>query len=210
MRSPVWRRPTSTSPWSCPGTSLVTGYDFIEDAAKAVKSNLDAGTGLAGRSLIDPYGASPAAGWTATALKTELLGRRNDITFLGGHFSANSALAADFATVMTTDDFVAATPNFKNTIIFSIGCHSGYNIVDADGIANVTRTLDWTQAFARRQVTSILGTGYQYGDTDFLEYSERIYNEFSKQLRYGSGPVGDRQCPAGSQAGLPQADPGHR
>ncbi len=91
---------------------------------------------------------------------------------------------------MTTDDFVAATPDFKNTIIFSIGCHSGYNIVDADGIANVTRTLDWTQAFARRQVTSILGTGYQYGDTDFLEYSERIYNEFSKQLRYGSGPVG--------------------
>ncbi len=39
-------------------------------------------------------------------------------------------------------------------------------------------------------MTSILGTGYQYGDTDFLEYSERIYNEFSKQLRYGSGPVG--------------------
>ena len=148
------------------------------------------GTGLAGRSLIDPYGASPATGWTATALKSELLGRRNDITFLGGHFSANSALAADFATVMTTDDFVAATPDFKNTIIFSIGCHSGYNIVDADGIANVTRTLDWSQAFARRQVTSILGTGYQYGDTDFIEYSERIYSEFSKQLRYGSGPVG--------------------
>ena len=173
-----------------PSTSLVTGYDFIEDAAKAVKTNLDAGTGQAGRSLIDPYGASPATGWTATALKSELLGRRNDITFLGGHFSANSALAADFATVMTTDDFVAATPDFKNTIIFSIGCHSGYNIVDADGIANVTRTLDWSQAFARRQVTSILGTGYQYGDTDFIEYSERIYSEFSKQLRYGSGPVG--------------------
>ena len=173
-----------------PSTSLVTGYDFIEDAARAVKTHLDAGTGLAGRSLIDPYGASPATGWTATALKSELLGRRNDITFLGGHFSANSALAADFATVMTTDDFVAATPNLKNTIIFSIGCHSGYNIVDTDGIANVTRTLDWTQAFARRQVTSILGTGYQYGDTDFIEYSERIYNEFSKQLRYGSGPVG--------------------
>ena len=191
-----------------PGTSLVTGYDFIEDAAQAVKTNLDAGTGLAGRSLIDPYGASPATGWTATALKTELLGRRNDITFLGGHFSANSALAADFATVMTTDDFVAATPDFKNTIIFSIGCHSGYNIVDADGIANVTRTLDWTQAFARRQVTSILGTGYQYGDTDFLEYSERIYNEFSKQLRYGSGPVGIGNALLAVQAGLPQADPG--
>ena len=38
-------------------------------------------------------------------------------------------------------------------------------------------------------MTAILGTGYQYGDTDFIEYSERIYTEFSKQLRYGTGAV---------------------
>ncbi len=173
-----------------PGTSLVTGYDFIADAAASIKGSLDAGTGQAGQALVDPYGASPATGWNATALKSALLGSRNDITFLGGHFSANSALAADFTTVMTTDDFAASPTNFANTIIFSIGCHSGYNLVDAHGIPNVTRTLDWPQVFSQRQVTSILGTGYQYGDTDFIEYSERIYSEFSKQLLYGSGPVG--------------------
>ncbi len=172
-----------------PSTSLVTGYDFIADAAGAIKTNLDAGTGQTGLSLIDPYGASPTTGWTATALKNALLGRRNDITFLGGHFSATSALAADFTTVLTTDDLLASTQNLKNSIVFSIGCHSGYNVVDAEGITNVTRTLDWAQAFARKQVTSILGTGYQYGDTDFIEYSERIYSEFSMQLRYGTGSV---------------------
>ena len=35
----------------------------------------------------------------------------------------------------------------------------------------------------------IAGTGYQYGDTDFIEYSERLYVEFTRQLRTGSGPV---------------------
>ncbi len=175
-----------------PGTSLVTGYDFIEDAANAIKVNLDAGTGETGggQSLIDPYGESPEDGWTAAELSAKLLGgRRNDITFLGGHFSANSALAADFATVLTTDDLASSATDFKNSIIVSIGCHSGYNIVDADGIPNVTRVLDWPQALARKQATAILGTGYQYGDTDFIEYSERIYTELSRQLRYGSGPV---------------------
>ena len=40
----------------------------------------------------------------------------------------------------------------------------------------------------------IAGTGYQYGDTDFIEYSERLYLNFAKQLRAKlpdgtSGPV---------------------
>src|SRR5207253_877975 len=33
------------------------------------------------------------------------------------------------------------------------------------------------------------GTGYQYGDTDFIEYDERLYLEFFRQLRSGTGPV---------------------
>ena len=172
------------------GTSLVTGYDFVADTANAVKANLDAGTAEAGGgdSLIQPYGKAPtdSDAWSAAQLKTELLGERNDITFLAGHFSASSALAADYESVLTTRDVEASTTNLVNTILFSIGCHSGYNTVDGDAIAGVTDPLDWAQVFARKGITSILGTGYQYGDTDFLEYSERIYAEFSKQLRYGT------------------------
>ena len=36
---------------------------------------------------------------------------------------------------------------------------------------NVTQPLDWAQAFAQKGATLIAGTGYQYGDTDFLAYS---------------------------------------
>jgi hypothetical protein len=37
--------------------------------------------------------------------------------------------------------------------------------------------------------TFIGGTGYQYGHTDFIAYSEQLYLEFSQHLRYGTGPV---------------------
>src|SRR5207253_9097370 len=69
------------------------------------------------------------------------------------------------------------------------GCHSGYNLVDVDAIAGVTQPLDWAQAFARKGATLVAGTGYQYGDTDFLEYSERIYDNFARQLRAGTGAI---------------------
>ena len=73
--------------------------------------------------------------------------------------------------------------------MFSAGCHSGYNIVDTDAIPGVTQILDWTQAFAQKKATLIAGTGYQYGDTDFIEYSERLYRNFARQLLPGTGPI---------------------
>jgi hypothetical protein len=79
--------------------------------------------------------------------------------------------------------------NLTNSIIFSPGCHSGYNIVNQHGVPFVTAEPDWAQAFAMKGATFIGGTGYQYGHTDFIAYSEQIYLNFSKQLRYGAGPV---------------------
>ena len=77
--------------------------------------------------------------------------------FLAGHFSANSALAADFTTSLLTTDLQASTTNFTNAIVFSAGCHSGYNIVDADAVTGVTQPLDWAQAFAQKKATLIAG-----------------------------------------------------
>ena len=73
--------------------------------------------------------------------------------------------------------------------MFSTGCHAGYNLVDADGITGVTQTDDWAQVLARKGATLVAGTGFQYGDDELVEYSERIYAEFAHQLRVGSGPV---------------------
>ena len=84
---------------------------------------------------------------------------------------------------------MASPVDLRNALIFSAGCHSGYNIVNAHGVPGVTQEPDWAQAFARKGATLIAGTGYQYGDTDFLRYSEELYYQFSRELRTGSGPV---------------------
>jgi CSLREA domain-containing protein len=176
-----------------PASSLVTGYDFLADSSEAIKAELQAGVGIAPDSLIAPRDLSPQSAdprvWTATQLGDQLLGRRHDLIYLAGHFSANSALAADYVTRLTTAAVEASPVNLENAIVYSAGCHAGYNIVDAHGVPSVTREPDWAQAFARKGATVIAGTGYQYGDTDFIEYSERLYLGFTQQLRFGSGPV---------------------
>jgi choice-of-anchor C domain-containing protein len=171
-----------------PTTSLVTGYDFLADAADAVTTELQAGIGAAPQSLMTANGVSPqsSSSWTATQLRSALFGSRHDVIFLAGHFSANSALAADFTTSLLTTELAASTTDFTNSIVFSAGCHAGYNIVDSDAIDGVTQKLDWPQAFAQKGATLIAGTGYQYGDTEFIEYSERLYKNFARQLRAGT------------------------
>ena len=70
-----------------PTAPLVTGYDFLTDAANAVKSELAAGTGQTVDTLITPANVSPLdpQSWTAAQLKTKLLGSRHDLVFLALH-----------------------------------------------------------------------------------------------------------------------------
>jgi hypothetical protein len=175
-----------------PTSSLVTGYDFLSHPATTVASTLAAGTGTTPSTLIEPAGLSPQdpSAWTATQLKNAVLNSgRHDIVFLAGHFSANDTLAADYATDMVTTDMDQSNVNLTNTLVFSAGCHSGYDIVNGDAVPNVTLTLDWPEEFARKQAILVGGTGYQYGDTDFTAYSEQIYADFAHQFLVGTGPV---------------------
>ncbi len=174
-----------------PASSFVSGYDFLTDTAEAVQAEIEAGTGQPATTLIAPRGQAPLDpnAWTGDDLKDAFLAERHDLVFLAGHFSASSALAADFQTRMTTEDLLASPVDMTNALIFSVGCHSGYNIVNAHGVPLVTREPDWAQAFALKGATFIGGTGYQYGHTDFIAYSEQLYLNFSQQLRYGTGPV---------------------
>lgn len=199
-----------------PTKALVTGYDFLEDAARAVQAELELGIALPVETLIADRNWSPEDphSWTAGQLREQLLMPPDlDLAFLAGHFSANGALAADYRTSLTTSELANSTVDLTNAIIFSAGCHSGYNIVNSHGIPLVTKALDWPQAFAQKGATLIAGTGYQYGDTDFLEYSERLYLEFSRQLRVGTGPVSIGQALVAAKqtylASLPAMRPIH-
>ena len=168
-----------------PQSALVTGYDFLEDGALDVVTAVTSDNGITDidTELIVDQELPPEDGWDADALRSKLLSRRHDLVYLAGHFSANSALAADYDTSMITTDLTNSSVDLSNAIVFSPGCHSGYNIVNDHNLEGFTFEPDWAQAFAQKGATLIAGTGYQYGDTEFVEYSERLYLNFARELR---------------------------
>jgi len=185
-----------------PTSSLTTGYDFLQDTADVIAGHLSAGIGGSNNAtLITNRNVSPETvtvgtnpdrthSWTGADLRRSLLNSgRHDLIFLAGHFSANDALGADYKTNVLSTELPASSTSFVNSIVFSAGCHTGYNIVNGDA-TTWTEPLDWAQAFARKGATLVSGTGYQYGDTEFLAHSERIYAEFARQLRVTTGAGG--------------------
>jgi hypothetical protein len=48
---------------------------------------------------------------------------------------------------------------------------------------------DWAQAFSRQRANFVGNTGYGYGDSDLIAYSERLMANFAQELGYwGKGP----------------------
>lgn len=172
-----------------PQTGFVSGYDFLDDAAEAIRDEFETAIGLPIESLIADSELAPSEGWTATDLASMLLGSRHDLVFLAAHFSTGGSLAADFETRLTAEEVLDSGADFLNCLVFSVGCHSGYSTVDLHAISGITNQPDWAQAFAKLGAVYIAGTGYQYGDTEFVEYGERLYLEFSRQIRSGNGAV---------------------
>jgi uncharacterized protein DUF11/carboxypeptidase family protein len=162
------------------GRALDTGYDFLADTATFIQSSLS--PAMTVDPLIQLRGQTP---WTADQLRSLLFARHYDIVSLNGHFSANTSLAADFATRIKSDELAQFASLFKNTLVISSGCHSGYNILDPEALLS-TQNVDWAQAFARTGAELIGGTGYQYGDTDFMKYTEQLMGGFVTELRYST------------------------
>ena len=128
-----------------PTSSLTTGYDFLQDTADVIAGHLSAGIGgsnnatLITNRTVSPetvtVGTSPDRNhsWTGADLRRSLLtSGRHDLIFLAGHFSANNALGADYKTNVLSTELPASSTSFVNSIVFSAGCHTGYNIVNGD------------------------------------------------------------------------------
>ncbi|MCP5084665.1 MAG: hypothetical protein GY948_23500, partial [Alphaproteobacteria bacterium] len=105
-----------------PSTALVTGYDFLDDAATAVQSEFEAGLGSSNPvdSLISAATVAPENAWNADQMRTALLQNgRHDLIFLAGHFSAASALAADYDTRLLASEVAGSSVDMSNSIVFS-------------------------------------------------------------------------------------------
>jgi CSLREA domain-containing protein len=175
-----------------PSSSLVTGYDFVGDAAEAMKVLLDGGTNSSADTLIQAPGLPPtdSTAWTADQLLSKLNGSNYDIAVLTGHFSAGSLLAADYLSELTAADVAASSANLTDVLIMALGCHGGYSIPASDVLDSLSPDPDWAKVFLREGAAGyISATGYAYGDTELKEYGERLFLLFAEQLRTGSGPV---------------------
>jgi len=185
-----------------PKSSLVTGYDFMQPPATQVASAFATGVapgpnstlitndGVAPSSTCDSQSLAPGptCSWSAADLTTSLFGSHHDLVFLGAHFSANNLLAADDTTTLTTNQFASQVgTTLSGSLVLSAGCHSGYNIDGLDAVPGVTDPLAWPQAFTEAGATLIAGTGYQYGDTNYVAYSDEIYVLLAQQLGYEPG-----------------------
>jgi Ca2+-binding RTX toxin-like protein len=175
-----------------PHSALVTGYDFVGDAAASIKTETDAGTGATSDALIQAPGLPPTdrSAWTADQLRTQLLGSRHDLAVLSGHFSAGNLLAADYTSKLAASEIASSNADLTNMIILALGCHGGYSIPTTDLLDGASPNPDWAKAFLRKGAAGyVAATGYAYGDTELTEYGERLFVGLAQQLRTGSGPV---------------------
>ena len=168
-----------------PSSALVTGYDFLADSAAVQQRDLTESR-LQVNTLIQPEGDGPLASsaWTADDLRSRLLGPNHfDIMAINAHFSGNTLLASDMASHMRSAEIAGVTDNrFLNTLVMSMGCHSGYNIVDPDATPG-TPPVDWSQAFNAHGATVIGGTGFQYGNSPLIKYTEVLLDSVTHELR---------------------------
>lgn len=163
-------------------SAFVSGYDFIGDGAEATAKVLAAQPATTVEKLINEF-------WTADQLEQGLIGDDPDLASISAHFDHNRAVPALADETGVQDDLflasdVAAADNLTNALVLSIGCHSGLSVPDVE--LSLTDKVDWAQTFAGEGATYFGNTGYGYGDTELVAYSERLQVLFAEQLRTGA------------------------
>lgn len=104
---------------------------------------------------------------------------------LFAHFQHDRLFPTDpLSQVFATE--VTATTDYQSVLAFSVGCHSGLNVPD-DAFPSPQTGTDWAQAFLRQGATFIGNTGYGYGDSDLIAYSERLMADFAQALGHWHG-----------------------
>jgi Tol biopolymer transport system component len=175
-----------------PGSSLVTGYDFVGDGAEAIKTELEAGTGATADTLIQPPNEPPNGPntWSASDLRNLLIANHYDVISLSGHFSAGQLLAADYDTQLSASGLSLPAVDLTDTLVLTLGCHGGYTIPEDDLLTGASPNPDWAKAVLRKGAAGyIAATGYSYGDTELVEYGERLFVLINQRLRTGNNPV---------------------
>jgi Bacterial Ig domain len=163
-----------------PTSAKVTGYDFLSDGA----------TGVA-NALVPKLGA-PAVSrlindtWTLGDLQGAVAAPTAGLLSLNAHYDHYRALPADQnasgnASQLFTTAMLAGSA-LDRRYAFTMGCHAGYSVSDIVIGATDARRLDWPQVYGAGAAVYAANTGFGYGDTATVAYSERLMVDLAKRL----------------------------
>ena len=69
------------------------------------------------------------------------------------------------------------------SLLFTIGCHAGLSSIDAYGVAGDPGLGDWSAQLTKGGSVFVGNTGFGYGDTGSVAYSERLLAGFAEPAR---------------------------
>ncbi len=146
--------------------ALVTGYDFVSDTGTAVSGLLRNDNLTTDDALIGPV-------WSGDSLRQKQLqaSPRFDFQSINGHAQHTAEGTPDQKDI-TASEVVTATSDFAGALVFSVGCHAGFND---------SGTLDLAQAFARVKANYVGNTGFGWGGSGVV-YSELLMKNFAREL----------------------------
>jgi hypothetical protein len=162
-----------------PTSSLVAGYQFNTDLVDQLQTGLQMG-GASPLRLPDDV-------WGAADLRKELLvpnAPHYDVIAPQAHFTATRLVPADNGQRLLSTEVAGVTDTrFEGTVWLTIGCHSGYNIVDADA-TDFTIPVAFPEAILGKGGFLYGGTGYQFGDDEILANTELLLTNVMNEWRY--------------------------
>ena len=168
-------------------TANVFGYDFISDGAREMRDAL---------APVSPDGVVSRIdeSWGAADALAALNRPAAAFSAFNAHFDHYRAMPA--AANSGADDTLISSDQVKpapGSLVFTIGCNAGQSVEDAISVlaAGDARLRDWPQQLAQQGAAGLAAnTGYGYGDTEAVAYSERLMAEFARNLAAGNATAG--------------------
>jgi hypothetical protein len=180
-----------------PTTGFVTGYDFLADGAAKILTAV--------KTRAPNAGSQINSSWTAQQALTGIQ-QPNSLTSVNAHYDHYQALPGLPFSQNSTADLLHTgqldtAHRLDQSVLFTIGCEAGLNVPDVlvagslpvgatPSTAQSASAADWAQRTGQLGGSFTGNTGYGYGDTDSVAYSERLYQYFAENVAGGTMSLG--------------------
>ncbi|MEA2172260.1 MAG: hypothetical protein QOF76_5560, partial [Solirubrobacteraceae bacterium] len=155
-----------------PQRSFVAGYDFLADGAQRT---FDALAPVAAGQLLQES-------WTADQARDGANAAGASFTSINGHYDNYRALPGAASSRLLGAGEVAPP---AGSVLFTVGCHAGLNLalqLSGPSADEAARLDDWAEQVSAKKALYTANTGFGYGDTEAVAYSERLMADYADQL----------------------------